>query len=159
MLWFAEAILPLIQREVPQARLYIVGLKPHPRLRTLAGRPGIIITGGVPDVRAYLAPAAVAVVPLRMGGGTRLKVLEAMAMSKAVVSTTVGAEGLSARSGQELLIADAPADFARAVVALLRDPARRAALGQAARTFVSQRFDWPTIVPRLEAAYSASSSA
>jgi len=153
MLWFAEAILPLIQREVPQARLYIVGLKPHPRLRTLAGRPGIIITGGVPDVRAYLAPAAVAVVPLRMGGGTRLKVLEAMAMSKAVVSTTVGSEGLSARSGQELLIADAPADFARAVVALLRDPARRAALGQAARTFVSQRFEWPTIVPRLEAAY------
>ena len=159
MLWFAEAILPLIQREVPQARLYIVGMKPHPRLRTLAGRPGIVITGGVPDVRAYLAPAAVAVVPLRMGGGTRLKVLEAMAMGKAVVSTAVGAEGLRARPGQELLIADAPADFARAVVALLRDPARRAVLGQAAHTFVSERFDWATILPRLEAVYSASWSA
>jgi glycosyltransferase involved in cell wall biosynthesis len=93
-------------------------------------------------------------VPLRMGGGTRLKVLEAMAMGKAVVSTTVGAEGLSATPGRELLIADAPGDFAQAVVALLRDPARRAALGQAAHEFVAARFDWAAIVPRLEAAYS-----
>lgn len=154
VLWFADDIWPLIRREVPNARLYIVGLKPHRRLRPLADRPGISITGGVPDVRAYLAPAAVVVVPLRMGGGTRFKALEAMAMRKAVVSTAVGAEGLGATPGRELLVADAPADFAQTAVALLRDPARRAALGQAACEFVAARFDWATIVPRLEAVYS-----
>jgi glycosyltransferase involved in cell wall biosynthesis len=88
-----------------------------------------------------------------MGGGTRLKVLEAMAMGKAVVSTAVGAEGLGATPGRELLVADAPGDFAQAAVALLRDPARRAALGGAAHAFVADRFDWATIVPRLEAVY------
>lgn len=153
MLWFADAILPLVRREAPEARLYIVGLKPHPRLRPLAGRPGIVITGAVPDPRAYLAPAAVVVVPLRMGGGTRLKVLEAMAMGQGIVSTAVGAEGLGATPGRELLVADEPHDFAQAVVALLRHPARRAALGRAAREFVAARFDWATIVPRLEAVY------
>ncbi len=153
MLWFADAIWPRIRREVPQARLYIVGMKPHPRLRRLAGQAGIVVTGSVPDPRAYLAPAAVVAVPLRMGGGTRLKVLEAMAMSKAIVSTAVGAEGLGATPGQELLVADAPADFARATVELLRHPARRVALGQTARGFVAARFDWATIVPRVEAAY------
>jgi len=153
MLWFADDILPLIRRDVPEARLYVVGMKPHPRLGRLANRPGIVVTGSVPDVRAYLAPAAVVVVPLRMGGGTRLKVLEAMAMSKAVVSTAVGAEGLGTTPGRELLVADAPADFAHAVVALLRDPARRAALGQAARQFVAARFDWARIVPGFEAVY------
>jgi len=158
MLWFADAVLPLVQREIPKAKLYVVGMKPHPRLRRLAGQPGIVVTGGVPDVRAYLAPAAVVVVPLRMGGGTRLKVLEAMAMSQAIVSTAVGAEGLGATHGRELLVADAPAEFARAVVALLRDPARRVALGQAARAFVAVRFDWATIVPRMEAMYGEPAS-
>lgn len=159
MLWFADAIWPLVRREAPEARLYVVGMRPHPRLQRLVGRPGIVVTGGVPDVRACIAPAAVVVVPLRMGGGTRLKVLEAMAMSKAVVSTTVGAEGLGVTPGRELLIADAPADFCRAVVALLRDPARRAALGRAACDFVTARFDWAAIVPRLEALYDPDATA
>ena len=153
MLWFADEIFPLVREKAPQARLYIVGMNPHPRLERLAGQPGITITGCVPEVRDYIAPAALVVVPLRMGGGTRLKVLEAMAMGKAIVSTTVGAEGLGATAGRELLIADRPRDFARAVTALLGDPARRAALGQEAQAFVAARFDWAAIVPRLEAVY------
>jgi glycosyltransferase involved in cell wall biosynthesis len=92
-------------------------------------------------------------VPLRMGGGTRLKVLEALTLSKAVVSTTVGAEGLGATPGRELLVTDAPDEFARAVVTLLRDPAHRAALGRAACAFAAARFDWATIVPGLEVVY------
>jgi glycosyltransferase involved in cell wall biosynthesis len=156
MLWCADEILPLVRQEVPEATLYVVGMKPHPRLRRLADRPGIVITGGVPDVRDYIAPAAVVAVPLRMGGGTRLKVLEAMAMGKAIVSTTVGAEGLGATPGRELFLADAPADFARAVVGLLKDPSRGDELGRAARAFVAARFDWGSLVPRLEKVYGGS---
>ncbi len=153
VLWFADEILPLIRSQSPQATFYVVGSNPHPRLARLAGQPGIVVTGSVPDVRAYVAAAAVAVVPLRMGGGTRLKVLEAMTMRRAVVSTSVGAEGLGATPGQQLLIADAPPAFAGAVVELLRDPPRRAALGQAACAFAAARFDWATIVPKIEAVY------
>jgi glycosyltransferase involved in cell wall biosynthesis len=159
MLWFANDILPRIHQEAPEARLYVVGLTPHRRLQRLARRRGIVITGGVPDVRNYVAPATIVVVPLRMGGGTRLKMLEAMAMGKAIVSTGVGAEGLDATPGRELIVANAPAKFAHAVVALLRDPARRAVLGQTAREFVAARFDWGAIVPRLETVYDGEASA
>ncbi len=141
VLYFGGAILPLIQGEVPQARLYIMGMKPQPRLRTLAGWPGMDSTGG--DLRRAAADGR-----RHTAQGTG-----GHAMGKAVVSMTVGAEGLGATSGQQLLIADAPADFSQAVVALLREPARRAALGQAAREFVAARFDWATIVPGLEAVY------
>ncbi|MFZ5918129.1 MAG: glycosyltransferase family 4 protein [Chloroflexota bacterium] len=154
MLWFADEILPLVRRQVPEARLYVVGMQPHPRVLRLAGRPGVAITGAVADVRAYVSQAAAVVAPLRMGGGTRLKVLEAMALGKAMVCTTVGAEGLGATPGRELLLADSPEAFAVATVELLRGPQRRATLGQAAREFVAARFDWARIVPGMEGVYT-----
>jgi sugar transferase (PEP-CTERM/EpsH1 system associated) len=155
VLWFAQEVLPRVRQEMPQARFVIVGQNPHPRLAPLTHAPAVLLTGRVPDVRPYLAAAAVYAVPMRMGGGTRLKVLEAMAMGKAVVSTSLGCDGYPVRDGVELVIADAAADFARAVISLLRDPARRARLGETARAFASSRYDWRAIVPQLEAAHRA----
>jgi sugar transferase (PEP-CTERM/EpsH1 system associated) len=152
-LWFAQEVLPLIRQEEPDARFMVVGQKPHRRLDVLRGRSDVTLTGAVDDVRPYIAGAAVYVVPLRMGGGTRFKILEAAAMSRAVVSTSMGCDGFPVESGRELLIADTPRAFADAVVALLRDPVRRAELGAAARTFV-QAYDWKNIIPRLEAVYA-----
>lgn len=155
VLWFAKDILPHIRRIVPEAHFVIVGQKPHPRLEALRGRPGILLTGAVPHIQPYLAAADVYVAPLRMGSGTRLKLLEAMAMGNAVVSTRLGAEGIDVRDGEHLLLADAPVEFAQAVLALLGDEARRKALGANAARLVRQRYDWPTVIPRVEAVYSA----
>lgn len=155
VLWFARKVLPLIRRDVPQAHFVVVGQRPHRRLHKLRTHPAVTLTGWVEDVRPYVAPAAVYVAPLRMGGGTRLKLLEAMAMAKPVVATRLGAEGYPVTHGRELLLADTPTDFAAAVVALLRAPERWAELGQAARAFVEQQYDWRVIVPRVEAVYDA----
>jgi sugar transferase (PEP-CTERM/EpsH1 system associated) len=153
LLWFAATIWPRVRAASPEATLGVVGRQPHPRLDALRALPGVTVTGAVPDVRPYVARAGVYVAPLRMGGGTRFKLLEAMALSRAIVSTTVGAEGLGATGGRELLLADRPDQFAQAVVALLRDPARRVQLGASARAHVAACFDWSAIVPLLEAAY------
>jgi sugar transferase (PEP-CTERM/EpsH1 system associated) len=153
VLWFAEAVLPLILAEAPDAHLYLVGQQPHVRLDPLRGHSAITLTGRVPDTRPYIAAAGAYIVPLRIGGGTRLKVLEAMAMGQAIVSTRLGCDGFPFMDGCEALLADAPADFARAVLSLFRDPARAAALGRAARACVEAHFGWEAIVPRLEALY------
>jgi sugar transferase (PEP-CTERM/EpsH1 system associated) len=153
VLWFAGEVLPLIRREAPEVRFWIVGKDPHPRLAPLAGDPAVVITGWVEDTRPYIAGAGVYVIPLRIGGGTRLKVLEAMAMGKPIVSTALGCEGFDLIPGQELVLADTPADFATAVLALLRDPDRRERLGRAARRFAGSRYDWRIVVPRLERVY------
>ena len=142
ILQFIDAILPSIRREVPGASLTVVGRNPSARLRALAGEAGVRVTGTVDDVRPYMAEAAVYVVPLRVGGGTRLKIFEGLAMGKALVSTTVGAEGLPLVPGKHFLQADEPAEFARAVVALLRDPVRRKALGAAGQCLVRARYSW-----------------
>jgi sugar transferase (PEP-CTERM/EpsH1 system associated) len=153
VLWFAEETLPLIRRQSPETRFWVVGKDPHPRLAHLAQDPGIKITGWVEDVRPYIARSGLYVIPLRIGGGTRLKVLEAMAMGKAIVSTALGCEGFNVVSDQELVIANTPAEFATAVLALLRDPERRGLLGRAARQFASSSYDWTMIVPQLEQVY------
>ena len=150
VLHFVDEMLPLIRREEPGATLTVVGRDPSPRLRQAAAPAGVRVTGGVDDIRPYVAEGAVYVVPLRVGGGTRLKIFEALAMGKAVVSTTVGAEGLSLVPGEHLLVADDPVSFARAVVSLLRDPARRRALGAAGRRLVEQRYAWPQVAREFE---------
>jgi sugar transferase (PEP-CTERM/EpsH1 system associated) len=154
-LWFADEILPLIRQEVPDVHFVIVGKNPHTRLDVLRGRPGVTITGFVPDIRPYIQAADVYVAPLRMGSGTRFKLLEAMAMRRAVVSTRMGAEGLQVKDGHHLLLADAPADFARAVIELLKDDARRAELGANAAGVIRKYYDWEAIIPQVEAAYAS----
>jgi sugar transferase (PEP-CTERM/EpsH1 system associated) len=159
VLWFTRQVLPLIREEVPEVRFVVVGQRPHQRLDCLRDDPAVTLTGWVEDTRPYIAEAAVYVAPLRMGGGTRLKLLEAMSMGKPVVATRLGAEGYPVTDGREMLLADTPSDFAAAVVSLLRTPERRAELGQIARAFVERRYDWSVIVPQVEAAYKRLSDA
>jgi glycosyltransferase involved in cell wall biosynthesis len=125
----------------------VVGRKPSPRLQALAAERAdhVSLTGWVDDIRPHLGRGAVCVVPLRIGSGTRLKIFEAMAMGKAVVSTTIGAEGLPVRHGTDLLLADSPDDFARSVVNLLQDSAARQKLGRAARELVATKYSWASV--------------
>jgi glycosyltransferase involved in cell wall biosynthesis len=154
VLWFVDAVLPLILARAPDTRFYVVGQQPHARLARLAEQPGVILTGRVPDTRPYIAAAGVYIVPLRIGGGTRLKVLEAMAMGQAIVSTRMGCDGFAFSDGREVRFADEPAAFAEAVLELFDDRAQAAALGQSARAFVETHYGWDAIVPRLEALYA-----
>jgi glycosyltransferase involved in cell wall biosynthesis len=151
--WFAEEVLPLVRRQVPEARFIVVGKQPHERVVRLGVQPGVTITGWVPDIRAHIAAAAVYVVPMRIGGGTRLKVLEALAMRRAVVSTHVGAEGFPLEGQEALAFADEPDRFAETVVALLGDRQCRQQLGNAGRAFVEANYGWQAIVPRMKAVY------
>jgi polysaccharide biosynthesis protein PslH len=143
ILYFMREIMPLIRKDVPDATLTVVGRNPTPALVELGkADPALTITGRVDDVRPYMESAAAYIVPLRIGGGTRLKIFEAMAMEKAVVSTTVGAEGLPLSDGVELLLADEPAAFARAVVRVLTDTAYANELGQRAAAIVRKSYGW-----------------
>jgi len=119
------------------------------RLAALRSDPSIVITGGVADTRPYITGASVYVIPLRMGGGTRFKLLEALALHAPCVSTTLGAEGFEVTSGHELVLADEAVTFARATVELIRRPEQGRALGAAGRSF-AEKYDWGLIVPKLE---------
>lgn len=152
-LWFANHVLDRVRAHVPEACFFIVGSRPHQRLNSLRDRDGVQITGWVPDVNPFLSAAAVYVVPLRMGSGTRLKLLQAMAARRAIVSTQVGAQGLDVQDGEQLRLADTEEAFARAVIELLRDPTQREALGERAAQYVARGYDWPVIAPRLLAVY------
>ncbi len=143
---FAEDVLPLIQSEVPGARFQIVGRRPGTRVQRLADRhPGVEVTGSVPDVRPYLASAALMAVPLRVGGGTRLKIFEAMAMGCPVVSTAIGAEGLPVEDGRHFLRADSPEEQAAACISLLRNRVTANELAAHATAYVRQHFSWTSI--------------
>jgi sugar transferase (PEP-CTERM/EpsH1 system associated) len=153
MRWFTSVILPAIQEEIPDTRLYIVGQKPHARVEMLRDKPNVAITGWVTDVRPYLHAAHVYVAPLRMGSGTRLKILEAMAAGCAVVATSYAASGLTAEVRDVMVVADDEKAMATAIVALLRAPQKREALGKAAQKYVKQRYDWTVLLPKLLAVY------
>ena len=141
--YYTDHILPLIRRSLPDVTLTVVGRNPYPGLLELSQKDrSIIVTGRVEDVRPYMERAAAYVVPLRIGGGTRLKIYEGMAMEKAIVSTSVGAEGLPVTDGKEIFIADTPEDFAAAVVNLLTSPAFAKEVGQQARRTVVEKFGW-----------------
>jgi glycosyltransferase involved in cell wall biosynthesis len=150
MLHFMDAILPRVRAVVPDVTVTIVGRNPSEKLRAAAEQARVKVTGTVPDVRPHVHRAAVYIVPLRIGGGTRLKIYEALAMGKAVVSTHIGAEGLPLEEGKHIVRADAPEDFARAVLELLEDPARRAALGDTGRALMEQRFSWAQVAREFE---------
>lgn len=154
MLWFCRQVWPKITARMPETHLYIVGKNPHPQLEPLRRDERVTITGYVQDSLPYFGGADVYIVPLRIGGGTRLKVLEAMATGKALVSTTLGIEGIALTPGQHVLVGDSPDAFADAVLELLHDPVRRQVMGQAAREFVVEHYDWKRIVPQLDSLYT-----
>jgi sugar transferase (PEP-CTERM/EpsH1 system associated) len=154
-IWLVEDIFPQIRQRAPQAHLAIVGQKPTRRIQALAEHPNVTVTGAVDHIEPYLAAAEVYLAPLRMGSGTRFKLLEAMAMRRAVVSTRLGAEGLAVEHGRHLLLADTATEFAAAVYDLLADSDQRQRLGEAGRALVSSQYDWAAIIPSLEKVYAA----
>jgi glycosyltransferase involved in cell wall biosynthesis len=145
--YFCQQVFPGIRAEFPSAVFQIVGRNPHPRVQQLASR-SVEVTGTVPSVNEYLRDATVVVVPLRIGGGTRLKIFEAMAMGKAVVSTSIGAEGLDVESGRDLVLADDATNLVQAIILLLRDTALRRRYEQAAAKLAA-RYDWSNIQRRF----------
>ena len=152
--FFCTDILPRVAAVVPDVHLSIVGANPPPAVQRLAG-PRVTVTGFVPDVRPYYAGARAVVVPLRVGGGIRMKILEGMALGAAIVSTTIGAEGLELAEGRDLLVADTADAFAGAVVRLIREPSLRAALGAHGRQTAVERFSWEATGRTLSEIYAS----
>ena len=153
VLYFCREIFPLIRRKIGAAELWIVGRDPRPEVLQLNG-DGVHVTGRVDDVIPYYRQSAVCVVPLRAGGGTRLKILEAMALGRPVVSTTIGCEGLDVVDGEHLLIADTPEQFAEKTVRLLTDRQLYQHIAANGRQLVEDRYDWDKIAGRLMDVYA-----
>jgi glycosyltransferase involved in cell wall biosynthesis len=151
--WLCESILPSVRRAVPDVKVTCVGGNPPQHLRETAERSGVAMTGWVPDVAAYLARADVGVVPLRSGGGVKLKTLELMAAGRAVVTTPIGIEGIEARDGEHVLVADTAEAFAAHLVRLLQDDVLRARLAHNARSLALQDHQWTNNLRRLEEDY------
>jgi sugar transferase (PEP-CTERM/EpsH1 system associated) len=150
VVFFAREVLPLILSERPRTVFTVVGAEPPREVYRLAGS-NVVVTGRVRDVRPYCQRAAVLVAPIRFGGGTRLKVLESLAMAKPLVSTSIGCEGIDVRGGEHLLLADSPDAIAAAVLQLLEDPCLAEAIGRRGRALVESRYSWPLVSDRLEA--------
>ena len=150
VLWFVEKIWPEVRAEFPQARFTIVGRMPRRSVIALGKRPGITVTGEVSNPADYIGRAAVCVNPMQAGAGMQNKLLEYFSMGKAVVATSVANEGIRARPGKEIVIADDVSEFSAAIVTLLRDPLRRAKIGQAARAYVQEKWSWERHFLKLE---------
>ena len=149
--WFVHEVLPLIRRRKPDCSFAVIGRSPPPAIQAMAAQdPRILVTGTVPDVRPYLWGSAVSIVPLRIGGGTRLKIYESMASRVPVVSTRVGAEGLELQAPEAGRLADTPEDFAAACVELLDAPDERARVADNAWHMVNDRFSWGEVARRFE---------
>ena len=144
-IYFCNEILPELAESNPEVRVHLVGRNPTSRVKALGKLPSVVVTGRVGDVRPYLSRAQVVVVPLQYGSGTRLKILEAFAMGKAVVSTSLGTEGIPATYEREILLADDPSSFREQVRRVLGSEKLRKQLGQAARRLVEDRFDWACV--------------
>jgi polysaccharide biosynthesis protein PslH len=154
--FFAAEVLPYIRKERPNCRIMIAGRRPASAIKELAQRDsGIVVTGTVPDVRPYLWASTVAIVPLRIGGGTRLKIFEAMAARLPVVSTSIGAEGLPVTEGEHIAIADNPERFARCCLDLLTDAGLRQRRADRAWQLVSRQFSWSAVSTEFESALQA----
>lgn len=150
---FCKNILPLIWKRKPDVKFYIVGKNAPAGVQQFGEDKRILVTGSVPDVRPYVVRSKVFVVPLRIGGGTRLKILEAMSMAKSVVSTTIGAEGIQAQPGRDILLADVPEDFAEKTIQLLESDSQRKSLGEAGEKLVKEHYDWQVVGRKLASVY------
>ena len=153
--WFAERVFPAVHDAIPAAQFTIVGSRPTDAVLALARRPGVVVTGGVPDVRPYLAHAACAVAPLRIARGVQNKVLEAMAMARPVIASAQAAEGIRAEAGRDFILARGEADFARAVVSRLQTPASAAQ----ARDRILENYDWARNLGAIAPLFDAPSAA
>lgn len=151
--YFCREVWGRIREALPDAEFFAVGKAPTEEMLSFHGRNGITVTGRVPEVHPFIARAAVYVVPLRIGGGTRLKILEAMGMGKAIVSSSIGSEALDVKAGRDLLIADDAEEFATTAVALANDANRRRELGAAGRKRVEERYGWDAIGARMNRFY------
>jgi glycosyltransferase involved in cell wall biosynthesis len=146
-----DRIFPAVRADLPAARLVLVGRKPPSSLqKRVQGMAGVELHADVPDIRPYLARSGVMAVPLRIGGGSRLKILEAVATGLPVVSTRIGAEGLELTAGRDYVAADAPEMMAQELSACIRDPEPARAIAERCRSFVLQRYDWDTLASKLE---------
>jgi glycosyltransferase involved in cell wall biosynthesis len=149
--WFAERVWPLVRAAQPDARLDVVGKDPPEAVRMLDGRDGIAVHGFVPSMAPYFAGAHAVVVPILTGAGIRVKIVEAMSAGRALVSTTLGWEGLAhLEPGRHLLVADEPQPFADAALTLLGDPGLRERMAAEARALAEREYDWRSLGDRLE---------
>jgi len=147
--YFVNEVFPLAKESRPDLKFVVVGRKPPSHIRDLGKLDGVTITGTVDDVRPFLASAALYVVPLRIGGGSRLKILEAMAMQKPVLSTTVGAEGLNLSPGENIFIRDEPAEFAEAIIQYMDDKETSNRISQQGRKLVERHYGWERLAEKL----------
>ena len=153
VLYFWKEIYPILQRKYPEVKMTFVGTAPPKEISAAARKDGNVrVTGFVDDIRPYIDGAAVMVVPIRIGSGTRLKILDAMAMGKAIVSTSVGCEGLNVNDGKDILIADDPEDFAGKTIDLLKNSDKRITLEKNAIE-LAKTYDWDLITQRQESVY------
>ncbi len=150
--FFHDQVLPIVTREVPNARFRIIGRREDPYVTSLDNGGNCVVTGSVDDLTPYYARASVVVVPMRLGAGTKLKTVEALSYGKALVTTSSGAEGFDLRPGTDLEVADSPAAFAEACIRLLRDPALRRRLGASGRERTLARYSWPAVTETALAA-------
>ena len=151
VLWFVENVWPKIRTALPCTRFVVAGRMPRRKVIALGKRPGITITGELPDPGDYIGRATVCINPMQAGAGMQNKLLEYMSMAKAIVATSIANEGIGARPGTEILIADDADEFAAGIISLLRDPERRRALGKAARTRVLRDWSWESHFLKIEA--------
>ncbi len=158
VIYFTREIFPIIRKSIPNTIFTVVGRKPPRHIRKLGELTNVFVTGTVPDVRRFLWDATVAVVPLRTGGGTRLKILEAMAQGTPVVSTAIGAEGLELTDGQHLFVEDNEERFASRVIELIRTPQLQLEIAKNALAKVNARYSWKAIAKRLAETYTTVSS-
>ncbi len=158
VLYFYRDILPLIRQQRPDVHFYVVGWGPPPEIMTLNDDPNVTVTGFVEDVRPYIDESTIVVVPLRFGSGIRIKILETWAMAKPVVSTSLGAEGLAAQHGENIILADTPDQFAREVIVLLDDKEKCVRLGEAGRLLVENEYAWSKIAQKMGNAYKRARS-
>ncbi|HWP92365.1 MAG TPA: glycosyltransferase family 4 protein [Thermodesulfobacteriota bacterium] len=153
VLYFCNSIMPLIQNRIPDLKLVVVGHEPAPEIRELAERGNVTVTGYVENVIPYYQQSQVTIVPLRGGGGTRLKILESMALGRPIVSTTLGCEGLNVTDGENIMISDSPREFSERVIQLLTDKGLRERIARNARRLVETHYDWAVISRKLMKVY------
>uniref|UniRef100_A0A7C4XG31 TIGR03087 family PEP-CTERM/XrtA system glycosyltransferase n=1 Tax=candidate division WOR-3 bacterium TaxID=2052148 RepID=A0A7C4XG31_UNCW3 len=149
VVWFSKEIFPLIKEEIPDTKFFIIGAEPSRRVRELSKMTDVIVTGEIKEINQYVWDSAVSVAPIRVGAGIQNKILESMALGTPVVTTSIGLEGIEAKPGKHLLVADTPEEFARKVVQLIKDRDLRMQISQKARSLIEEKYTWENTLRAL----------